>query len=248
MSAQRDAFVTAASDTSGRQARRRLASALAEALCDAGDRLRVHGHIFGDGRVDGSSVFGNGDDRTVGLGYVSSTAGVLVHGSRTLLDSGNHYSGAALIRQLVEAEYLAWAFAEDTNEAAAWLSATPAQRKTAWQPRHLRDRSGGRFRGLDYSWHCELGGHPTPPGMRALLARSEAVLESQWYELSLHAESTWRYVCAGTAGLASGPLAVSGDLAAEETWTEAREASEAWHRDDGLRAVSRELRAEGWLG
>jgi hypothetical protein len=66
-----------------------------------------------------------------------------------LLDNGNLYAAAALLRQLVEVEYLAWAFAEDDEEAAAWLRSTKEERTKFWQPRltSLGKRSAGRFKG-----------------------------------------------------------------------------------------------------
>jgi hypothetical protein len=129
------------------------------------------GNIIGPGRVDGSSPFGNGDDSLVSLGYLCETAASLIVGAMQLLDDANCYAGAALNRQLVEVEYLAWAFGEDQEEAALWLRSSRDDRLQRWQPRHLRQRSQGRFRGADYAQHCELGGHPTPQGVRALIGK-----------------------------------------------------------------------------
>lgn len=57
-------------------------------------------------------------------------------------------------------------FAED--EAADWLRSSRDDRLRRWQPRHMRDRSNGRFRGSDYALHCDLGGNPTREGPRLL--------------------------------------------------------------------------------
>jgi|SRR5581483_1204959 len=92
-----------------------------------------------------------------------------------LLEQDNLYGAAALLRQLVEAEYLAWAFAEDRVEAAAWLRSTNEKRREMWQPKHLRERSGGRFRAIDYAHHCECGGHPTPSAKRLLPGIASAI-------------------------------------------------------------------------
>jgi hypothetical protein len=148
-----------------------LCEALSAGFQHTGESLRIAGHLFGPQRVDGTSPFGNGDDRLVALGYLSGTAAALLSGAIELLERNNLYAAAALNRQLVEVEYLVWAFAEDQDEAAAWLRSGRHERQQRWQPRHLRDRSDGRFRGEDYAEHCELGGHPTPPGCRVLLAR-----------------------------------------------------------------------------
>jgi hypothetical protein len=137
------------------------------------------------------------------LATVALVAGELVDGALELFRSGNLYGAAALIRQLVEAEYLAWAFAEEPDEAAMWLASTHDDRRAMWQPRHLRERSGGRFRGSDYGQHCERGGHPTPQAR--LLVRggwTAAEWVDLWrYDLVLHAVSTWKYIEAAANSL-----------------------------------------------
>lgn len=44
------------------------------------------------------------------------------------------------MRQLVEVEYLTWAFAEDEDEAMRWMRSTKEERMRFWQPRHIRAR------------------------------------------------------------------------------------------------------------
>ncbi len=190
-----------AEDRSARTARREICSALTTGFQRLGETLRVCGHIVGPQRVDGTSPFGNGDDRIVALGYLSQTAGALVGGALELVLHGNGYAGSALNRQLVEVEYLAWAFAEDQQEAASWLRSSSAERRSRWQPRHLRERSQGRFRGADYSNHCEVGGHPTPPGMRQLLTGDLGIAEIIISETASHGTSAWDYLLLAVAVL-----------------------------------------------
>jgi len=135
------------------------------------------------------------------LGHLSQTAGALVGGALELVLHGNGYAGSALNRQLVEVEYLAWAFAEDQQEAASWLRSSSAERRSRWQPRHLRERSQGRFRGADYSNHCEVGGHPTPPGMRQLLTGDLGIAEIIISETASHGTSAWDYLLLAVAVL-----------------------------------------------
>ncbi len=91
----------------------------------------------------------------------------LVTGVRKLLP-GNVYAANALVRQMVEVEYLAWTCDHDTDEVVDWLTSSREQRLGRWQPRHLRKRAGDVFNEEDYRAHCEFGGHPTPIGIAGL--------------------------------------------------------------------------------
>lgn len=48
----------------------------------------------------------------------------LLEAFAALLSGSNHYAGAALLRQVVEVEYLTWAFAYHERDAPAWLNST----------------------------------------------------------------------------------------------------------------------------
>jgi len=192
---QRSAIRGAAEDEVAKNSRRRLSRALVGAFERTSQSLLTTGHIFGSNRIDGTSPFGNGDDGLVALGHLSSTASSLILGTVELLDQHNCYAASALNRQLVEVEYLGWAFAEDHDEAASWLRSTRQERLERWQPRHLRDRSRGKFRGLDYAEHCEIGGHPSPQGIRVLTSgRKAETIELILTEACFHGVSTWEYL------------------------------------------------------
>lgn len=193
-----NAVLTRAIDDDAAAARREaLCRSLGSVLSKTGDVLWVGGYLLGPDRAAGSSPFGFGNDATVGLATVIQIAGQLIDGAIALLDRTNVYGAAALIRQLVEAEYLAWAFAEDEEQARTWLRATREERLKFWQPRDLRRRSGGRFRSTDYASHCERGGHPTPAAMRLLPDHGERDSVIWWWvDLALHGVSTWKYVTA----------------------------------------------------
>jgi hypothetical protein len=214
-------------------ARRLLCESLVQAFKVAGDRLRLGGHLFGSGRVDGTYPFGNGDDGMVALGYLSTTCASLISGAADLLEGGNCYAAAALNRQLVELEYLSWAFAEDHAEAASWLSSSRSDRLDRWQPRHLRMRSDGRFRGSDYAEHCDIGGHPTPEGVRVLRAdHLPRVGEIMFRETAHHGLSCWEYL----------QVAVSQLHGYEETWLIPAMI------DEGVRAAAEDWKAQDHLG
>lgn len=194
---RQQAALVAATDPDASATRREVVTRLTDSFLSCGRVVRTCGAIVGNDRVSGVSPFQNGSDAVVALGYLAEAAHELLDAAATCLTGGNRYAAAALTRQLVEVEYLLWAFAEDQQEAAGWLRSTEQERKRYWQPRHIRDRSDGRFRGTDYSSHCELGGHPTPRGLRTLLNDSEAPLvEVSWAELANHGSSAWRYFVA----------------------------------------------------
>lgn len=188
------AVIRAGNDEHGIALRRGLCEALTPALKKAGEALWICGSVIGSDRVDGASPFGFGSDATVALGTVVQIAGELSAGVITLLEQGNRYGAAALLRQLVEVEYLTWAFAEDEDEAMNWLRSTKDERMRFWQPRHIRNRADGRFRGIDYALHCEKGGHPSPEGNRLLPGHSGNEPDFfAWNDLAFHGQSAWDY-------------------------------------------------------
>src|SRR5713101_8926632 len=81
---------------------------LAQVFRESGALLWVGGYIIGPDRKEGRSPFGFGSDSTVGLATVAQVAGQLAAGTAQLLDSDNRYAACALLRQMVEVEYLAW--------------------------------------------------------------------------------------------------------------------------------------------
>jgi hypothetical protein len=184
----------AGEDEDGRALRTELCEALATAFTKVGKYLWMGGSIIGPDRVEGTSPFGFGSDATVGLGTVVQIAGELSRGVVGLLEQGNRYAAAALLRQLVEVEYLTWAFAEDENEAMRWLRSSREERLKLWQPARIRKRADGRFRGVDYALHCEAGGHPTPEGNRLLPSTDDSEPDFfAWNELMFHGLSVWDY-------------------------------------------------------
>lgn len=158
-----------------------------------GDRIRAVA-MFKTHHIATADWAASRDEELIALGHLGETAAALLHGARQLVECGNAYSASALNRQLVELEYLAWAFANDPAEAKSWQTSTKGERLKRWQPRHLRERSGGTFRGADYSQHCEIGGHPTPDGMANLLHGDQlAVAGIVLFESAMHGGSLWRY-------------------------------------------------------
>lgn len=175
-----------------------LARFTAGVFSDVGTKLHVVGHFAGTDRRDGLSPFGHGDDATVAVSMLLRIASQLVSGSADLIESGRGYAGAALIRQLVEIEYLAWAFETGDAESARWLRSDKKERMAFFTPAKLRAAAGGRFRSVDYGYHCELGGHPTP-GSWALLNEDKAVAHLMLSDCMGHAGRIWDHIV-GWAG------------------------------------------------
>ena len=170
---------------------------------ETGKELHVAGHLLGTDRRDGVSPFGHGDDATVAVSMLLRIASELVSGSAELMNIGQHYAGSALIRQLVEVEYLAWAFERKDQEATRWLRSTRTERKNFFTPAKLQAASGEHFRSLDYGHHCELGGHPVP-GSWALLNNDVPVAQLMLSDCLGHSGRIWNHVVGWAKGHVNG--------------------------------------------
>ena len=175
-----------------------LASFTAQVFGDAGTELQAIGHMFGSHRVNGESPNQNGDDDVYAIGLLMRIAGQLLSASNDLFADGRQYAAAALLRQLVEVEYLAWAFETRDKDAQKWLRSTYQERKSFFTPAKLRDAAGGKFQGRDYGHHCELGGHPVPRA--AKLFKGDIVYtQMMLVDMLGHVGRTWAHLL-GWAG------------------------------------------------
>ncbi len=224
----------------GREARKRVCGILPDAFNEAGKLLRIAGWMVGPDRANRVSPFKFGSDAVVGLATIAQVAGELCRGMTALLEVGNLYSAAALLRQIVEAEYIAWAFAEDKDEAANWLRSSRDERSRFWQPRYIRRRSAGRFRWEDYSRHCEIGGHPTPDSRQLLPDHQNVPVDFLWLDLTYHGVSTWRYI--EKAGSDLGYKELTANTAVGQ---QLQLAMSDWYECDRLSQVKRQFREEG---
>jgi hypothetical protein len=186
------AVAQAAEDPNLRQVRKHLALFAASVFGEVGEGLHVAGHIFGTDRKEGESPFQHGSDEVVGVSLLLRIASPLTSASAELLTEGRAYAGAALLRQIVEIEYLAWAFENRHSDAQRWLRSDSSVREEFFRPAKLRKAAAGRFRNADYGFHCELGGHPVPTGsvlLRNELSTSELLLS----DLLGHAAGIWNH-------------------------------------------------------
>lgn len=124
------------------------------------------------------------------LAIVTQMSGDLAAGAVVMYSQENWYAGAALVRQLVEAEYLLFLFAENVQEATQWRQSTSEERKDFFTPAKMRKRSNGRFRTSEYAAHCERGGHPTPLGHMFLAEHATPFASNVWLwsDLAQHLE------------------------------------------------------------
>ena len=162
------------------------------------------------GELDGLAAqvwaFGLAEGARRAVAIVAQMGAELAVGAAQLYQAERWYAGAAVVRQLIETEYLLFLFATDSSEPEKWLRATPDEARRVFSPGTMRDRSAGRFRAEEYSFHCEIGGHPRLSGhvlLREHLTPVPAVPPRlfdpsvQWVDLAQHVERLWgNYVAA----------------------------------------------------
>jgi hypothetical protein len=157
----------------------------------SGRELHVIGHFFGTDHSDGTSPRGHGSDETVGVSAILRIASQLLSASADLFMDGRTYAAAALTRQIVEIEYLTWAFAYRDKDAERWLRSSRKERENFFRPAILRKAAEGLFRGVDYSYHCELGGHPVPGGTSLLPGGDAGASQLLLSDVIGHAGRIW---------------------------------------------------------
>ena len=128
-------------------------------------------------------------DNVDSMGLLLQMAGKLMFASANLLSEREIYAGAALLRQVIEIEYLTWAIKENYRTAENWLRSTHEERMASFSPVQLRRTSKGRFLDKDYRNHCELGGHPTPRGIVLLGGKEMGMAQGNLVDLLIHC---WR--------------------------------------------------------
>jgi hypothetical protein len=130
---------------------------------------------------------------------VLQMAGSLALGSIAMLEAENWYASSALVRQLIETEYLLFRFATDPTEATRWLSATSTEIRRLFGPGAMRKRSDTKFRVEEYAAHCDHGGHPNPRSAYMLPEHSLVPatiplgsFNAKWFDLAQHLERVVR--------------------------------------------------------
>jgi hypothetical protein len=157
---------------------------------------------FGGGKVtDTSSREDFGEDFTAfrGVAAVVCMTAELAEAAVIMVEKNRYYAAGAVIRQLIECEYLLTLFNEDLDHARRWLESTPGEIRESFTPAKMR-RLTGTFSNEEYWNHCSTGGHPAPNGAR-LLEKLDPRRQSWPYsaaelatDLGLHLQRIWKAV------------------------------------------------------
>jgi len=146
-------------------------------------------------------AFGLAEQPRRAIAAAIQMGGETARGAVTLLGDNNRYGAAALVRQIVEIEFLLFLFAQDTDEPLRWASSDLKAVREQYQPARMRARSGGQFRIEEYSSHCQVGGHPRYAGAYVLPEHirlgpfsDEAVFAAGWVDLAQHLARVWRWI------------------------------------------------------
>ena len=188
----RQQVARAASDERLVRLRVESAQLVAEGFSIVGTELHVAGHLLGADRRDGLSPFEHGSDEVVAVSVLLRIAGQLVLGSLNLFEQGIPYPAAALLRQVVEIEYLTWAFEARDGDAERWLRSDRSERERFFSPAKLRRAANGKFGTNDYGRHCEFGGHPVP-NVGSLLSGDGSVAQLLLADLLGHSARIWNH-------------------------------------------------------
>ena len=120
-----DEYAEAVSDEAMQLIRAEVCSRVSVALEDRGLKLSLAGAAIAGGPTKAADPeVKKLLEQTLGLGCVAQVAGELGSAAVELLRAEKRYPAWALLRQIVECEYLCWAFNEDELEAAHWLTST----------------------------------------------------------------------------------------------------------------------------
>ena len=164
----------------------------AQTFGDAGNELFALGSA--DSVASPKPIKLTQSDEAVAVSILIRIAAQLVVTSADLFADGRHYAAAALLRQLVEVEYLVWAIDVREQDGTRWLRSNRETRRSSFSPARLRKAAKGKFRSKDYSFHCEFGGHPTPLGGFMLLEEEQWQVQMLVTDLLGHAGRIWDHL------------------------------------------------------
>jgi hypothetical protein len=174
-----------------------------------------------------------GESRGVrGLALVVDMSAEMVRGTIDLYGSESWYAGTALVRQIVETEYLLTLFGQEPDSASAWLDASAKELRKWWNPAAIRERTGGSFLEREYWDHCERGGHPVPSA-KPLLKNAPIAFDRRfcWIDFTVHAKRLFFAMkhCFRTFGFSA--------RLGEEVYIQAAAAVSEWSGDDPAPAL-----------
>jgi hypothetical protein len=226
-------------DESYGAARLQYASTILAVLINIEDWLAIDSWL-GGGKVDDTGrreEFGEAFSEFRAVSTVVCMAAELAETAVVMAEKRRYYAVAAVIRQLIECEYLLTLFNEDLGHARRWREGTPDEIRESFTPAKMR-KLVGKFSNEEYWEHCSTGGHPAPKGARLLEKLDPA---RQWWpvagaelttDLGLHLQRIWKAVDALLVKHHARYERVRADqrLRAEDAWSN-------WQEADPLVAV-----------
>ena len=226
--AAREEFRRALLDEDCMAARLRYVSEILALIINIEDWLAIDSWL-GGGKVNDTKLreeFGQMFSEFRAVSTVVCMATELADAAVDMAKKNRFYAVAAVIRQLIECEYLLTLFNDDLEHAGRWGESTPDEVRTSFTPQTMRKLTG--FADEEYWNHCSTGGHPAPKGAR-LLEKLDPRRQSWPYsaaelliDLGLHLQRIWKAIDA----LLIKHHARYGRVRADER----RQAEEAWSR------------------
>ena len=182
-----------ASNEASKKTHYKLARFTANTFADSGDELLKVSIIGRESKRGSATNDASYEAETVSI--VLRISAQLISASADLFSDGRNYAAAALLRQMVEVEYLAWAVDQREQDAKLWIQSNPRKRQSMFSAARLRKAADGKFRGRDYKFHCEFGGHPTPDGATSLLNDEQnGIKQILLVDLLGHAGRIWDHL------------------------------------------------------
>lgn len=134
---------------------------------------------LGGGKITDLGSSGQSDADTYpafrAISTVIAMSAELAEAAGLMATRRRYYAVGALLRQLIECEYLLTLFVQDLTKATEWAASTPKQIRESFSPAKMRKQLKS-FSDREYWRHCDRGGHPAPQGA-ALLESCDPVEE-----------------------------------------------------------------------
>lgn len=156
-------------DETFRAARVGYLSTVLAVLVNIEDWLAIDSWL-GGGKVSDTErrgEFGEAFSEFRAVATVVCMAVELADAAVVMVEKRRCYAVAAVIRQLIECEYLLTLFNEDLGHARRWRESTPDEVCSSFTPAKMR-KLVGNFSNEECWNHCDTGGHPAPKGARLL--------------------------------------------------------------------------------
>lgn len=159
--------------------RRQYVSTILAVITNIEDWLAIDSWL-GGGRVNDTELreeFGEAFSAFRAVSTVVCMAAELAEAAVLMVEKHRFYAVVAVIRQLIECEYLLALFNEDLDYARRWRESTPDEVRESFTPAKMR-KLVGKFSNEEYWNHCSTGAD-TPPRRAPGCSRSSTRLASR---------------------------------------------------------------------